>query len=170
MAETDFWATVKVDNHIHAASISTNAHLLEFMQRSVEEDADAVVMSQHGPVTLRRMMEEKGLLLNRMSANQLNVHKRPFFFRRFDHFNRSFAPAEDADLRDAFLKPPSPLFAKLVHEVAAQSSVGANLTSPDAVRAPAHVAMEPRFSVYGRAMDECASGCCGWLICAVRCA
>uniref|UniRef100_A0A673CFI9 AMP deaminase n=1 Tax=Sphaeramia orbicularis TaxID=375764 RepID=A0A673CFI9_9TELE len=129
----DFYNVRKVDTHIHAAACMSQKHLLTFIQKTYETDADH-------PYDL--------------TVDSLDVHfLYPFMvdhgrqtFHRFDKFNSKYNPVGASELREIFLKTDNLIdgeyFARIIKEVAHD------------LEESKYQHAEPRLSIYGRSPDE----------------
>ena len=152
-----FRTVVKVDNHIHAASASTEVELLEFIQRKARECPDLVVLKSDdgGPVTLAEALEphHRPGSVEDLTLDDMHMAADGSLFHRFDHFNDSYNPFRDPGLRTVFMKTDNEIngrfFAELMRDVVFPR-IEASKT-----------AIEPRLSIYGRKRNEWAR-LAGW--------
>ena len=103
---TDFYRAVKVDNHIHANRSMSSESLLEFIEKSLKEKPDDVVLRQyHGEsnVTLVQLFRKLGLNPNHLTLNQLGTRGGAQTFRRFDLWIHKCEPFGQQVLKDLFL-------------------------------------------------------------------
>jgi AMP deaminase len=98
----DFYSTMKVDNHIHAAAAPAAKQFVEFVRRKLETEADTVVFGDGR--TLSQVFREAGLDTEHLTIDAFNVLADYSVFARFDQFNSSFSPFRLADMRRMFLK------------------------------------------------------------------
>ena len=83
---TDFYRTLKIDNHIHAAAAPSAKQFVEFVRRKLETEGDAVV-SKDGK-TLKQVFDDAGLDKDHLTIDAFNVLADYSVYQRFDNFNR----------------------------------------------------------------------------------
>uniref|UniRef100_A0A673CP30 AMP deaminase n=1 Tax=Sphaeramia orbicularis TaxID=375764 RepID=A0A673CP30_9TELE len=131
----DFYNVRKVDTHIHAAACMSQKHLLTFIQKTYETDADRVVLEKAGQkMTLQQFLYPFMVDHGRQT------------FHRFDKFNSKYNPVGASELREIFLKTDNLIdgeyFARIIKEVAHD------------LEESKYQHAEPRLSIYGRSPDE----------------
>jgi AMP deaminase len=99
---TDFYRTMKVDNHIHAAAAPSAKQFVEFVRNKLEKEPDTVV-SADGK-TLKQVYENAGLDTDHLTIDAFNVLADYSVYQRFDNFNAKYSPFAMADMRRIFLK------------------------------------------------------------------
>lgn len=143
---TDFYRTMKIDNHIHAAASPTAKTFVEFVRRKLETEGDTVVFEDGR--TLQQVFQDAGLDTDHLTIDAFNVLADYSVFVRFDQFNHSFSPFRLADMRRMFLKTTNHIdgrfFAELLKLVLYrhENSKGHNS------------ACEMRLSIYGMERHE----------------
>jgi len=143
---TDFYRTMKIDNHIHAAASPTAKTFVEFVRRKLETEGDTVVFEDGR--TLQQVFHDAGLDTDHLTIDAFNVLADYSVFVRFDQFNHSFSPFRLADMRRMFLKTTNHIdgrfFAELLKLVLYrhENSKGHNS------------ACEMRLSIYGMERHE----------------
>jgi AMP deaminase len=143
---TDFYRTMKIDNHIHGAASMTAKQFVEFVRRKLETEGDTVVFSDGR--TLQQVFREAGLDLDHMTIDAFNVLADYSVYQRFDNFNEQFSPFALADMRRIFLKSTNHIkgryFAELLKIVLNRHEVSKGHNS----------ACEMRLSIYGMEREE----------------
>uniref|UniRef100_A0A673CFI0 AMP deaminase n=2 Tax=Sphaeramia orbicularis TaxID=375764 RepID=A0A673CFI0_9TELE len=133
----DFYNVRKVDTHIHAAACMSQKHLLTFIQKTYETDADRVVLNKD-PYDLT--VDSLDFLYPFMVDHGRQT------FHRFDKFNSKYNPVGASELREIFLKTDNLIdgeyFARIIKEVAHD------------LEESKYQHAEPRLSIYGRSPDE----------------
>uniref|UniRef100_A0A8C6S080 AMP deaminase n=1 Tax=Nannospalax galili TaxID=1026970 RepID=A0A8C6S080_NANGA len=153
----DFYNCRKVDTHIHAAACMNQKHLLRFIKKSYQIDADRVVYStKEKNLTLKELFAKLNMHPYDLTVDSLDVHAGRQTFQRFDKFNDKYNPVGASELRDLYLKTDNYIngeyFATIIKEV------GADLVEAKYQHA------EPRLSIYGRSPDEW-SKLSSWFVC-----
>ncbi|PNJ46222.1 AMPD1 isoform 2 [Pongo abelii] len=153
----DFYNCRKVDTHIHAAACMNQKHLLRFIKKSYQIDADRVVYStKEKNLTLKELFAKLKMHPYDLTVDSLDVHAGRQTFQRFDKFNDKYNPVGASELRDLYLKTDNYIngeyFATIIKEV------GADLVEAKYQHA------EPRLSIYGRSPDEW-SKLSSWFVC-----
>ncbi|XDA70334.1 hypothetical protein R6Z07F_000709 [Ovis aries] len=143
----DFYNCRKVDTHIHAAACMNQKHLLRFIKKSYQIDADRVVYSaKEKNLTLKELFAKLKMHPYDLTVDSLDVHAGRQTFQRFDKFNDKYNPVGASELRDLYLKTDNYIngeyFATIIKEV------GADLVEAKYQHA------EPRLSIYGRSPEE----------------
>ena len=143
---TDFFRTLKIDNHIHAAGAPTAKQFLNFVANKLEKEADTVI-SKDGK-TLGQVFEEAGLDKDHLTIDAFNVLADYSVYQRFDNFNSKYSPFRLADMRRIFLKSTNHLggryFAELLKIVLNRHETSKGHVS----------AVELRLSIYGMEREE----------------
>jgi len=98
----DFYRTLKIDNHIHAAAAPSAKQFVEFVRRKLETEGD-VVVSKDGK-TLQEVFQEAGLDKDHLTIDAFNVLADYSVYQRFDNFNSKYSPFAMANMRRIFLK------------------------------------------------------------------
>lgn len=142
---TDFYRTMKIDNHIHAAAAPTAKQFVEFVRRKLETEPDTVVNEGK---TLREVFSEAGLDTEHLTIDAFNVLADYSVYQRFDTFNAKYSPFALADMRRIFLKTTNCFggryFAELLKVVISRHEVSKGHVS----------ACEMRLSIYGMERHE----------------
>ena len=143
---TDFYRTMKIDNHVHGAASMTAKQFVEFVRRKLETEGDTVVFSDGR--TLSRVFQDAGLDLDHMTIDAFNVLADYSVYQRFDNFNQQFSPFALADMRRIFLKSTNHqdgrYFAELLKIVLNRHELSKGHNS----------ACEMRLSIYGMEREE----------------
>jgi len=143
---TDFYRTMKVDNHIHLAGAPTAKQFVHFVREKLRTESDTVVLADGS--TLGEVFEKAGLDSDHLTIDAFNVLADYSVYQRFDNFNSKYSPFRMAQMRKIFLKVENHIegryFAELTKVVLArlEQSKGHNSAS------------EMRLSIYGMARDE----------------
>jgi len=104
---TDFYRTMKIDNHIHAAAAPTAKQFVEFVRGKLEMEPDTVVFEGEdgtGGKTLRQVYTDAGLDKDHLTIDAFSVLADHSVYQRFDTFNSKYSPFKLADMRRIFLK------------------------------------------------------------------
>jgi len=143
---TDFYRTMKVDNHIHAAAAPSAKQFVEFVRRKLETEGDTVV-TQDGK-TLEQVFKDAGLDKDHLTIDAFNVLADYSVYQRFDNFNSKYSPFRMADMRRIFLKTTNHIdgryFAELLKIVIDRHEKSKGHNS----------ACEMRLSIYGMERHE----------------
>jgi len=143
---TDFYRTMKIDNHIHLAAAASAKQFVNFVGEKLEKEGDTVVL-ENGQ-TLKEVFESAGLSADHMTIDAFNVLADYSVYQRFDNFNSKYSPFRLADVRKIFLKVENILegryFAELTKNVLARLEKSKGHNS----------AAEMRLSIYGMDMNE----------------
>jgi AMP deaminase len=143
---TDFYRTLKIDNHIHAAAAPSARQFVEFVRGKLASESDTVV-TQDGK-TLKRVFIEAGLDHEHLTIDSFNVLADYSVYQRFDNFNSKYSPFRLADMRRIFLKTTNHIhgrfFAELLKIVIDRHEKSKGHTS----------ACEMRLSIYGMERHE----------------
>lgn len=99
---TDFFRTLKIDNHIHAAGAPTAKQFVNFVTNKLETESDTVVSSDGK--TLGEVFQDAGLDKDHLTIDAFDVLADYSVYQRFDNFNAKYSPFRMADLRRIFLK------------------------------------------------------------------
>lgn len=146
---TDFYRTMKIDNHIHAAAAPTAKQFVEFVRRKLENEGDTIVKDHDGKTTtLRQVFTNAGLDTDHLTIDAFNVLADYSVYQRFDQFNSKYSPFALADMRRIFLKTTNHIdgryFAELLKLVISRLESSKGHTS----------ACEMRLSIYGMERHE----------------
>jgi AMP deaminase len=98
---TDFYRTIKIDNHVHAAAAPSAKQFVNFVRTKLETERDIEVTPGK---TLCQMFEEAGLDSEHLTIDAFNVLADHSVYQRFDNFNSKYSPFRMADMRKIFLK------------------------------------------------------------------
>ena len=143
---TDFYRTMKVDNHIHLAAAATARQFVAFVRDKLEREGDTVVTDDGA--TLREVFDGAGLDAGHLTIDAFNVLADHSVYQRFDNFNDKYSPFRMAQMRRIFLKTDNQIqgryFAELAKIVLARHEQSKGHAS----------ATEMRLSVYGMEHDE----------------
>ncbi|EJK59408.1 hypothetical protein THAOC_20374, partial [Thalassiosira oceanica] len=82
---TDFYRTMKVDNHIHLAAAATARQFVDFVREKLEGEGDTVVMEDG--TTLKEVFERAGLDSEHLTVDAFDVLADYSTYQRFDNFN-----------------------------------------------------------------------------------
>lgn len=99
---TDFYRTMKIDNHIHLAAAASAKQFVNFVQEKLENESDTVV-TENGQ-TLHELFDAAGLSADHMTIDAFNVLADYSVYQRFDNFNSKYSPFRLAEVRKIFLK------------------------------------------------------------------
>jgi AMP deaminase len=143
---TDFYRTMKIDNHVHAAAANSAKQFVDFVRNKLKTESDTVVLANGK--TLRQVYEDAGLDSDHLTIDAFNVLADYSVYQRFDNFNDKYSPFRMADMRGIFLKTKNHIngryFAELLKIVLSrlENSKGHNS------------AAEMRLSIYGMERHE----------------
>ena len=98
---TDFYRTIKIDNHVHAAAVPSAKQFVNFVRTKLETECDIEVAPGK---TLCQVFEEAGLDSEHLTIDAFNVLADHSVYQRFDNFNSKYSPFRMADMRKIFLK------------------------------------------------------------------
>jgi AMP deaminase len=142
---TDFYRTMKIDNHIHAAAAPSAKQFVDFVRTKLENEPDTIVCDGK---TLKQVFDEAGLDMDHLTIDAFNVLADYSVYQRFDNFNAQFSPFRRADMRRIFLKTTNDIdgryFAELLKIVIDRHEMSKGHTS----------ACEMRLSIYGMERHE----------------
>ena len=99
---TDFYRTMKVDNHIHLAAAASAKQFVNFVRDKLETEGDTVVMEDGQ--TLKEVFQRAGLDSDHLTIDAFNVLADYSVYQRFDNFNNKYSPFRMAQMRKIFLK------------------------------------------------------------------
>ena len=99
---TDFYRTMKVDNHIHLAAAPSAKQFVSFVSEKLRTEGDTVVLKDG--VTLRQVFHDAGINSEHLTIDAFNVLADHSVYQRFDNFNSKYSPFKMAQLRKIFLK------------------------------------------------------------------
>ena len=143
---TDFYRTLKIDNHIHAAAAPSAKQFVNFVRDKLEKEGDKVVLRDGR--TLREVFQNAGLDKDHLTIDAFNVLADYSVYQRFDNFNSKYSPFRLADMRRIFLKTTNYIegryFAELLKIVLNRHETGKGHNS----------ACEMRLSIYGMERHE----------------
>jgi AMP deaminase len=143
---TDFYRTMKIDNHIHLAAAATAKQFVDFVRDKLENEGDTVVMEDGQ--TLKQVFDKAGLDSDHLTIDAFNVLADYSVYQRFDNFNSKYSPFRMAQMRKIFLKTDNHIngryFAELTKIVLSRHEQRKGHTS----------ACEMRLSVYGMERNE----------------
>ena len=153
---TDFYRTMKVDNHIHLAGAPTAKQFVSFVRDKLEKEADTVVLDDGQ--TLDEVFSNAGLFLEHLTIDAFNVLADYSVYQRFDNFNSKYSPFRMAQMRKIFLKVENHIegryFAELTKIVLARLEQSKGHNS----------AAEMRLSIYGMERHEW-HNLAKWMLC-----
>jgi AMP deaminase len=143
---TDFYRTMKVDNHIHGAAAMSAKVFVDFVRNKLETEGD-VEVSPDGQ-TLKQVFESAGIHADHLTIDAFSVLADYSVYQRFDNFNNKYSPFRMADLRRIFLKTTNHMggryFAELLKGVFDRHEQGKGHCC----------AIELRLSIYGMERHE----------------
>jgi len=143
---TDFFRTLKIDNHIHAAGAPTAKQFVNFVANKLETESDTVISSDGK--TLGQVFQEAGLDKDHLTIDAFNVLADYSVYQRFDNFNAKYSPFRMADMRRIFLKSNNHIggryFAELLKVVLNRHETSKGHVS----------GLELRLSIYGMEPNE----------------
>eukprot|EP00536_Pseudo-nitzschia_multiseries_P004125 jgi/Psemu1/187339/e_gw1.67.169.1 len=143
---TDFFRTLKIDNHIHAAGAPTAKQFVNFVANKLETEADTVI-SGDGK-TLGQVFQEAGLDKDHLTIDAFDVLADYSVYQRFDNFNAKYSPFRMANMRRIFLKSNNHIggryFAELLKVVLNRHETSKGHVS----------GLELRLSIYGMERNE----------------
>ena len=87
---TDFFRTLKIDNHIHAAGAPTAKQFVNFVTDKLENESDTVISSDGK--TLGEVFKEAGLDKDHLTIDAFDVLADYSVYQRFDNFNAKYSP------------------------------------------------------------------------------
>lgn len=143
---TDFYRTMKIDNHIHLAAAASANQFVNFVANKLKTEGDTVVMEDGQ--TLREVFSAAGLGADHLTIDAFNVLADYSVYQRFDNFNGKYSPFRLAQIRKIFLKVENVIdgryFAELTKLVLARLEQSKGHNS----------AAEMRLSIYGMDKSE----------------
>jgi len=143
---TDFYKTLKIDNHIHAAAAPTAKQFVSFVSNKLETESD-IVVSKDGK-TLKQVFDEAGVSTDHLNIDSFAVMADYSVYTRFDNFNAKYSPFRISDMRRIFLKTSNHMegryFAELMKIVMNRHEESKGHVS----------ACEMRLSIYGMEREE----------------
>jgi len=143
---TDFYRTMKVDNHIHLAAAASANQFVSFVGDKLENESNTVV-TEDGQ-TLRDVFDSAGLSADHLTIDAFNVLADYSSYQRFDNFNSNFSPFRMANMRQIFLKVENAIDGRYFAELT--KTLFTNLEKSKSNNA----ATEMRLSIYGMEQDE----------------
>lgn len=143
---TDFYRTMKIDNHIHLAAAASANQFVNFVANKLKTEGNTVVMEDGQ--TLQEVFSSAGLSADHLTIDAFNVLADYSVYQRFDNFNGKYSPFRLAQIRKIFLKVENVIdgrfFAELTKMVLARLE-----------QSKGHVsAAEMRLSIYGMEKTE----------------
>lgn len=99
---TDFYRTMKIDNHIHLAAAASAKQFVNFVGEKLEKESDTIV-TENGD-TLKEVFDAAGLSADHMTIDAFNILADYSVYQRFDNFNSKYSPFRLAEVRKIFLK------------------------------------------------------------------
>lgn len=99
---TDFYRTMKIDNHIHLAAAASAKQFVDFVGDKLQRESDTVVLESGQ--TLEQVFQSAGLSVDHLTIDAFNVLADYSVYQRFDNFNSKYSPFRLAQLRKIFLK------------------------------------------------------------------
>lgn len=142
----DFYRTMKIDNHIHAAAAPSAKQFVQFVGKKLEDEGETVV--HESGITLSQAFQEAGLDKDHLTIDAFNVLADYSVYQRFDNFNSKYSPFKLADMRRIFLKTTNNMggryFAELLKNVLDRHEKSKGHNS----------ACEMRLSIYGMERHE----------------
>jgi hypothetical protein len=99
---TDFYRTMKIDNHIHLAAAASAKQFVHFVGEKLRTEGDTIVL-ENGQ-TLKEVFATAGLSADHLTIDAFNVLADYSVYQRFDNFNSKYSPFRMAQLRKIFLK------------------------------------------------------------------
>jgi len=98
---TDFYRTMKIDNHVHGAAAMSAKYFVEFVREKLETEPHTEVIPNR---TLKQVFDDAGLDTDHLTIDAFNVLADYSVYQRFDNFNGKYSPFRLADMRRIFLK------------------------------------------------------------------
>ena len=86
---TDFYRTMKIDNHIHLAAAASAKQFVSFVGEKLEKEGDTVVTEKGH--TLKEVFDSAGLSADHMTIDAFNVLADYSVYQRFDNFNSKYS-------------------------------------------------------------------------------
>lgn len=105
---TDFYRTLKIDNHIHAAAAPSAKQFVEFVRRKLESEGDTIV--SHDGQTLTEVFQAAGIKTDHLTIDAFNVLADYSVYQRFDNFNRCVASYQNCREVDFVCVPTHGIF------------------------------------------------------------
>lgn len=146
---TDFYRTMKVDNHIHLAAAASARQFVNFVRDKLEDEGDTVVMEDGQ--TLREVFRRAGLDTDHLTIDAFSVLADYSTYQRFDNFNDKYSPFRLAQMRKIFLKTDNHIDGRCVNCARVDffcSVVNSSLWSVDLILGRVH------FQVFRRVDEE----------------
>ena len=110
---TDFYRTMKIDNHIHLAAAASAKQFVNFVRDKLTNEGDTVV-TEDGH-TLKQVFENAGLDSDHLTIDAINVLGDYSVYQRFDNFNSKYSPFRMANMRKIFLKTDNHIDGRYAH-------------------------------------------------------
>jgi AMP deaminase len=143
---TDFYRTMKIDNHIHLAAAASANQFVNFVADKLKNEGDTVVM-ENGQ-TLQEVFTAAGLSADHLTIDAFNVLADYSVYQRFDNFNSKYSPFRLAQIRKIFLKVENVMEGRYFAELT--KTVFARLEQSKGHKSAA----EMRLSIYGMESHE----------------
>uniref|UniRef100_A0A6U3UET0 Uncharacterized protein n=2 Tax=Ditylum brightwellii TaxID=49249 RepID=A0A6U3UET0_9STRA len=149
---TDFYRTMKVDNHIHLAAAATAKQFVIYVKSKLQNEPNTVVLDEkYGDAETKTLIEvfgDSGLEDDHLTIDAFSVLADHTVYQRFDNFNSKYSPFRMSKMRQIFLKTENCLrgryFAELTKIVLARHEASKGHNS----------AAEMRLSIYGMERTE----------------
>jgi AMP deaminase len=81
---TDFYRTMKIDNHIHGSASISAKYFVQFVRNKLETEGNTEVAPGK---TLQQVFDEAGLDTDHLTIDAFNVLADYSVYQRFDNFN-----------------------------------------------------------------------------------
>lgn len=94
---TDFYRTMKIDNHIHLAAAASAKQFVSFVEDKLKSEGDTIV-TENGQ-TLKDLFDSAGLSVSHMTIDAFNILADYSVYQRFDNFNSKY---RCVDFREPF--------------------------------------------------------------------
>jgi AMP deaminase len=143
---TDFYRTMKIDNHIHLAAAASANQFVNFVADKLKNEGDTVVM-ENGQ-TLQEVFTAAGLSADHLTIDAFNVLADYSVYQRFENFNSKYSPFRLAQIRKIFLKVENVMEGRYFAELT--KTVFARLEQSKGHKSAA----EMRLSIYGMESHE----------------
>lgn len=142
----DFYRTMKIDNHIHAAAAPSAKQFVQFVGNKLETEGNTIV-HENGK-TLLQVFNEAGLDKDHLTIDAFHVLADYSVYQRFDNFNSKYSPFRLADMRRIFLKTTNNMNGRYFAELL-------KIVMNRHVQSKGHnSACEMRLSIYGMERNE----------------
>lgn len=87
---TDFYRTMKIDNHIHLAAAASANQFVNFVGEKLEKEGDTIVTDSGK--TLKEEFDQAGISAGHLTIDAFNVLADYSVYQRFDNFNSKYSP------------------------------------------------------------------------------